>query len=374
MDIDQLLEEFPAEDAIATAEQDAIVSHDGPSCEKCNAPITGHDALVCRQCGWYASIGSFVEIDKSWEVATDPELATEEDAQPKPKAKLPTWAWILTGCLVTVLAESVAARFLTPAGLGTRTLWSLTQLFLGFVAFMICHTYCFALVLKHDADVKLLDYILRPIKSWSIIFRGMPERGWVCYLGMSGLFAAALSMLIIGAIPYERLLDWNVKEKAKFNLMGAIMDQAKNVAAEDEKSLEEAIGDFAGKAELDEDGKKKPNPKNNREKEDCIIIGYMANQAGQIHTVFLAAERYAKLSYAGSAKLTDLPEEELLTLTKKLAAIRTHKPFVRVSIDGATWVKPQQLCRVSYRRRGKQGGLYGARLEELLGEVNLSKP
>ena len=370
MDIDQLIDELPGEESASTPLLDGGAVHTGPCCDKCGAPLSAKESLVCRQCGWYASIGSYVEIDKGWEVATDPELATEEDAKPAPKAKLPTWAWVLTACVVTVIIESFVARFVTAEGSALRTFWSVTQLFVGFIIFAICHTYCFVLLMKNEADIKLLDFILRPINTWSVIFRDLPKRGWVCYSGMSGLVAVAMSMLVIGGIPYEVLLDWNVKEKAKFSLMGAIMDQAKEVAAEDEKSLEEAIGDFAGKAELDDKKKGKASQKP-REKQDCIIIGYMANQAGEIQTLLLAAERYAKLTYAGNVRATGLPEADLQKLAKQLAANKSHRPFVKVSIDGATWVKPKFLCRVSYRRRGKQGGLYGAKLEDLLGEVQL---
>ncbi len=370
MDIDQLLDELPEDDSVSTLAVDAdIVLPSGPCCEKCAAPLSALESLVCQQCGWYASINSYVEIDRSWEVATDPELATGEDTKPAPSAKLPTWAWILAGCVVGVVVESVAVRLLTSGG-GLRTLWSLTQLFFGFVAFTFCHTLCFLQVMKNEADVKMLDYLLRPIKTWSIIFRGMPERAWVCYVGLTGLTAVAMSLLVIGGIPYERLLDWNVEKKAKFNLMGAILDQAQGNGKDDDKSLEEAVNDFAGQAELDEDKKKKA-AKKVRHKEDCIIIGYMTNQAGEIRTLLLAAEHYSKLRYAGNVQVTGLPEEDLQALTKKLAASRTHKPFVRISIDGATWVKPKHLVRVSYKRRGKKGGLYGAKLEDMLGEVDL---
>jgi len=342
----------------------------GPCCEKCGAPIAVKETLVCQKCGWYASIGTYVEIDKSWEIASNPDLATEDDLKPAPKAKLPTWAYLLMGCVVGVIAESLAARLLTSDGSAVRTIWSLTQLLVGFVTFGVCHTCAFSLVMKNEADIKMMDYLLRPIKTWSMIFRDLPERSWVCYCGMGGLTAVAMSLLVIGAIPYERLLDWDVKEKAKSNLMGAIIEQAQNLAAEEEQGLEDAIGDFAGKAELD-DKKKNPDAKQ-RQKEDCIIVGYMANKDGEIQTLLLAAEHFAKLKYAGNVRATDLSDEDLHDLTEKLKAIRTHKSFVRKSISGATWVKPKYLCRVSYKRRGKQGGLFGTKVEGLLGEVNLS--
>ena len=374
MDIQQLIDELPEDDSVSTLPLETGPLETGnsslaPCCEKCEAELSGNGSLVCQQCGWYASIGTFVEIDKSWEVASNPELATEADAGPAPSAQLPTWAWILGGCVLGVIVESLAARLLTSEGSGLRTIWSLTQLVFGFLAFGVCHTYCFLKVMKNEADTKLLDYLLRPINTWSVIFRGLPERGWVCYVGLSGLTAVMMSVLVIGGIPYERLLDWGVKEKPKTNLMGALMDQALGNAKEDDNNLEEAIGDFAGKAELDD--KKKKDAKKARKKEDCIIIGYMANRAGKIQTLFLAAKHHSKLSYAGSVRITGLPEEDLQELTTKLVAGKTLKSFIRLSIDGATWVKPKHLVRVSYKRKGKQGGLFGAKLVDVLGEVSL---
>jgi len=367
MKINQLIEELPGTDSASIA---VGMQPSGPCCDQCEAPQTARESLVCQHCGWYASIGSYVEIDRSWEIAASPELATEADAAPKPKAELPTWAWILIGCVATVVLESVAVRLLAPADGLLRTYWSLTQLFVGFVAFGVCHTYSFILVMRNEADTKMLDYVLRPFKSWAMISCELPERGWACYFGMSGLTAVVMSLLVIGGIPYERLLDWDVEKTTKTNLLGAIISQAQNIAAEEEKSLEEAIGDFAGKAGLDE--KKAKEAEKARLKEDCIIIGYKANQAGEIQTLLLAAEHHGVLRHVGNVQVNDLPEKELRELTRKLMTIKTHRPFVQVSIGGATWVKPQQLCRVSYRRRGKQGGLYGAKVEYLLGEVDLS--
>ena len=357
MDIDQLINELPEDDSVSTVlpcSPDEEILHTGPCCEKCGASFSANGAFVCQQCGWYASIGSFVEIDRSWEVATNPELATEAaanaEAGPAAISELPQWAWILSGCIVGVIVESVAARLLTPEGGQIRTIWSLSQLFLGAFAFAICHTLCFLRVMKDEADTKMLDCIMRPINAWSHVFRGMPKRSWMCYVGLSGLTAVVMSVLVIGAIPYGRLLDWGIEAPAN-------------------NSLEDAIGDFAGAA----GGKKKKDADKKRQKEDCVIIGYMTNQAGEVQTLLLAATHNSKLSYAGSVRLSNLSKEERSKLVATLKASKTRRASVRASIDGATWVKPKHLCRISYKRRGEQGGLYGTRLESLLGKVNLGK-
>ena len=36
------------------------------------------------------------------------------------------------------------------------------------------------------------------------------------------------------------------------------------------------------------------------------------------------------------------------------------------------WVAPKVLCRVSFGKRGKQGGLYETELETMLSEVDLN--
>ena len=332
-----------------------------------------HASLACQQCGWYASIGSYVEIDRSWEVASSPELATEADAAPAPKTELPTWAWILTGCVSAVIIESVAVRLLTPADSTIRTYWSLTQLFVGLVAFGVCHTICFLMVMKSEGETSLFDYFLRPIKSWSMLFRDLPKRQWACYSGLSGLAAAMMSVLLIGGLPYERLLDWDFKKKPKQSLIGAMMSQAQKIESDDEQSLEEAIGDLAGKAGLEEEKKKKKKkPKAKpRLEEDCVILGYMTNQAGEIQNLLIGAEHRGKFRYAGNVRPSNLSVEERQALTQKLSDTKTRRPFVKMSIDGAIWVKPKYLCRVSFRRRGKQGGMFGAQLEEMTGEADL---
>jgi len=105
MNIDQLLDELPNDDSVSTRTLDTDIAPTGPSCEKCAAPLAAHESLVCQQCGWYASINAYVEIDRSWEIATDPKLATEDDAGPAPSAKLPAWAWILASCIVGVIVS-----------------------------------------------------------------------------------------------------------------------------------------------------------------------------------------------------------------------------------------------------------------------------
>jgi len=84
---DEFREDPYDEGAVATLAEDepetTLLTPTGPCCEKCGCPNSGHEAVGCRQCGWYAGIGAHVEIDTNWEAATDPNFAPAESAAPR---------------------------------------------------------------------------------------------------------------------------------------------------------------------------------------------------------------------------------------------------------------------------------------------------
>ncbi len=100
----------------------------GPRCEKCDARLTSEMVSICRKCGWYPSLGRFVEVDPNWETDEAPKAAADE----KPQLThvqvwlnlVPRWAWIIIASVALVVIESVVARFVTPAGSSIRTAWS----------------------------------------------------------------------------------------------------------------------------------------------------------------------------------------------------------------------------------------------------------
>ena len=46
--------------------------------------------------------------------------------------------------------------------------------------------------------------------------------------------------------------------------------------------------------------------------------------------------------------------------------------FVKVPVESAHWVSPKFVCRVSFQRKGKQGGLFDTELEDLVGIMALT--
>jgi hypothetical protein len=353
----------------AAAEADATVAEwTGPRCEKCEAPIKSDVVTVCRSCGWYASLGTFVEVDPNWE--TDDDANKPAAAAPQKSHLrvwldlLPRWSWVIIATLLAVVIESVVVRLVTPTGSGLRTSWSLWQLAIGIVVFVGCHIFNFLVLAAGDADVGLMDLVLKPLKLWMRAVHNLPTRLWVSNSAASGVMAAAMSLLVIGGIPYERFWDWGIDAPVKQDLMGAVMDRVKKLESQNgADNLEDAIGDFAGKAdELTE-----PTPPKHREKADCVILGYQVDRNGRLDTLVLGTNYLAKLVFACRIK-PEMSQDELAQLLDNLSRIRTHQPLIAIQGDSTIWVKPHYACRVNYAHREK-GQLRDVTWNRMLGRI-----
>ncbi|HEX5470749.1 MAG TPA: hypothetical protein VFW73_02630, partial [Lacipirellulaceae bacterium] len=196
----------------------------GPRCEKCDTPLKWDMVSVCRKCGWYPSLGRFVEVDPDWETDEESEAAPDEKPQLTHVGVwlnlLPRWAWIIIASVAFVVIESVVARLITPVGSSMRTVWSIGQLAIGLIALVGCHVFNFLVLAADDAEFGILDILLKPVKLWLRAVQQLPTRLWVADAAASGFVAAVLSLVVIGGIPYDRLWDWGFKEPPKQNLMG----------------------------------------------------------------------------------------------------------------------------------------------------------
>lgn len=362
--------ELDVEEAIEPGED----TWSGPRCEKCAAPIKSDVVTVCRQCGWYPSLGQFVEIDQDWETECDDDSQKPVD-QPRPSHAevwmnlLPWWAWVLIGTVGIIVVESVAVRLLTPAAGGLRMTWSVAQLFLGLFALVACHFFTFVVAVADDAEVGALDFILKPIKLWIRAAKELPRRLWVADAALAGLIGVIMSIVVIGALPYERLWDWGFEKPPEQNLMGAVMSRMKKLESEDgADNLEGAVNDFAGSQDqLLEPGASKPAPPKPRETVDCVIIGYRLDAEGKLSSLILASAFKRQLAYAGYVT-PQMPEDELAELAEKLTAAKTDQPFLTIHTSGY-WVKPKYSCRVSYTKRSDSGRLLDPQWEEMLGTL-----
>lgn len=346
----------------------------GPCCEKCAAPTKSSIVTICRKCGWYASLGTFVELDPDWEGAMDTSASAEPVAQPSHLRVwldlMPRWAWVIVASVFVVIVESVVARFATPADSSLRTTWSLCQLAIGILAIAGCHIFNFLTLAADDAEIGLLDLFLKPLKLWIRTCHNLPRRLWFVNAAVCGLVAAVLSLVVIGGIPYERLWDWGVEEPPKQNLMGAVMDRAKELDSRDgSDNLEDAINDFAGDKGADDVNASKAEAPKPQEKIDCVILGFQVDRDGKLSTLLLGAAHRSQLVFAGRVS-PKLPDGELSDLLHELKAITTKQPFVTIAAEDATWVKPQLTCRVSFAEQQKDGRLRDPQWDKMLSSMS----
>jgi hypothetical protein len=370
------------EGAVATLEADedtqAVARPTGPCCEKCGVEFNSQVVTICRACGWYSSLNTYVELDQKWEATTngEPVVAVAQKLGPADWLKLiPRWGWFVIACASFIVVESVAVRLSTPGGSSLRTAWSLTQLTLGAMTFIGCHIFNFLMLAAEDTDVGILDMLLKPLRLWGKTCRWLPKRLWLFNSLVCGCVAVLMSFLVIGGLPYERLWDWGFTEPPKQNLMAAVMDQAKKVEGED-KDLEEAVQDFAGKGEVDPDEaaqKAKQAAEKKREHTDCVIIGYQAAKDGHLEWLVLATAHRHNLAYAGKVK-PKLSDEELAQMVDVLKSNVVKEPFISVQMDNVTWVKVKYACRVSFTEQFSDGRLRDAEWDKMLGAMKGADP
>ncbi|HVT30912.1 MAG TPA: hypothetical protein VHE81_23100 [Lacipirellulaceae bacterium] len=348
----------------------------GLRCEKCAAPLTSDIVSICRKCGWYSSLGRFVELDPDWETDEEPKDAAVE----KPQLThvrvwlnlLPRWAWIIIASVLIVAIESVVARLVTPAGSSFRTFWSVSQLGIGLLAVVVCHTANFLVLAGEDADIGFMDLVLKPVKLWMRAVHSLPTRLWVADGAACGLVAAVLSLAVIGGIPYDRLWDWGFKERPKPNLMGAVMNRVKQLDnGEGSDDLEKSISDFAGDKDVEANDKPKedtkPEPAKPREEADCVILGYQLDRDGRVASLLLGTAHRGDLVFAGyvTPKLTDSESKQLAGM---LTAIQTQRPLIPLQ-ESTNWVQAKYTCRVHYGKRSKDGRLHEIEWDKMLGSI-----
>jgi hypothetical protein len=372
-DVSMLDSYSTTETAVLEPDGGADVANDewtGARCEKCEARLVSDVVSICPHCGWYASLGSYVEIDPEWERNSETEPAAAETARPTHLqvwlGLLPRWSWVIIASVLFVTIESVVARLVTPAESSIRTTWSLGQLAIGLLAAFGCHVFNFLVIVGDDADVGLLDLLLKPLKLWGRAVANLPARLWVADGAASGLTAAVLSLIVIGGIPYDRLWDWGIKQPPKHDLMGAVMDQIKKLDnGKESDDLEKSINDFAGNK--GDEKEKKIDPPKPQESTDCVIFGYVPDRDGKIATLVLGTSNGGKLVYAGNVA-PKLSDDEMKGLAESLKSIESERPIIRIEY-AATWVQPKYTCRVNFGQRTKNGRLRDIQWNKLLGSI-----
>lgn len=346
----------------------------GPICQKCEEPVANAEMSVCPHCGWYASAGIFVEIDKDWEAA----CSSDAVEQKKPSMLdvwlhlLPGWAWPLIGCFVAMLAGSLAIR-LSVQDEALRSSWATHQFVVALFVQVVCHFFANFVMSIDDPNIGALDAIISPTKSWKKMFGKLPQRLWVAAIAIAALGGLLGAKYVIGGVNFDHLWEWNIKAPPKKSLASAIAEAMPEDNSD--MTMEEALGSFAEDAAVggfdpnDKKPKAIPQGPIQRKKIDALILGYFVDRNNAISEFLLATEVNGKLMYAGRVQ-PDFTPDESARLVERLRQHHTGSPLVSAP-EGAQWVSPRFTCRVTYDRRVESGRLQALLWEEMLGEIKL---
>ncbi|MEN1680063.1 MAG: hypothetical protein AAGJ46_10750 [Planctomycetota bacterium] len=341
----------------------------GPVCQKCDQPIGADQTTVCPHCGWYASAGTFVEIEPEWESQGASE--TKKTTLEIWSTLIPLWGWIAIGSFVAAIAMSVAVRLLVTEA-STRTVWAVTQLLGGLVLALTVHVVAFVTAAFDDPDIGVGDLFVNPLKGWRKLLPQMPRRQWLVDAFLFCVASSIGAAAIIGGIPYDRVWDWGISAPVKKDLRDAIAQHAGPASDQDMEEAMKAFAEDAGMGPGDGAFAKdsKDGPKILEQKTiDALILGYHLNRDGHVHELLLATEVNGKLMYAGRVT-PELAPDENIELVSQLVTASSPQPLVTAP-EGAEWVKPRFTCRVNYYRRVESGRLQGIKWEKMLGEVKL---
>ena len=345
------IDELNDDDAIATlppAKRSAGSAAKEKGCPKCGSTDDWGMMSWCPKCGYYPSLGENADAVANME---DLQLSWE-DQQADP-IRIPVWSIILFIGILGIIGESLYARLAVSNEEGLRMLWSLGQLGLGVFVLLCCQIIAGVFTAFRSSDFTPFDILLKPVEVWKANTYQLPKGSWMFILLGWSLMSIFGSIAIIGSIPYNAAFeDWGVRERAKPNLLQAVVSQARNAKGDGSEDLEGAINDFVGDANAEdlaaEEEKDKATAK--RENADCIIIGYVKLSEIYYERIMLGAIVGGQLKYVGSIMYSDLPEAVQRELGERMIHCRSKRPVVKVHEDKATWLKPNLMCRVSYEK------------------------
>jgi hypothetical protein len=319
-----------------------IATPSGAECSNCQAGMAPGQTF-CRRCGYYPALKTFVEV-QPWEADESAQAAAE---RPKStievwKSLIPPWGWGLIAGVAVLLAISVAARLMVPAG-AERAIWTYAQFGIGIAMLISAHIACYMFAIMVNDTLGPIDIVLKPWVIWGATLGELPKTFRRVALGTWGLSAALFAAFVVAGVRYDEIIDWGKvpPKKKKKPAVAVPID-----AAGDEKSMEEAIEDFKNQAGVavasDADRLKQ---KGNRQKmAKCVVIGYTPNRETDFHTLLLAVEEDGKWRFAGEVR-DGVPIEVRSILNRRLPTLRRSSPVLPCDVT-AVWLEPKVVCTV----------------------------
>lgn len=362
-----------------TSESDSAIStYNGPVCSKCSAPDEGY--AICRVCGYYPKLGSYVEVDYKMEG-----LVEEE----KPAGfQLPTWANTAIAINLVIIAESAAVSFMLPLDSSSRMAWSLLHLIGGAMTILAFQFRGTVWAIMDDTSVTAVDCIVWPPRAWEAVAVRLPESSRHFIGATVGLIAVLMSLLVLRSVPYSSpfAIDEESQPKKPKSVVSQVMSQAKPKAGQPKESMEDSLNSFAedagakdaaaGKGSAKEDEKQKSKeeaemkaaleqvvpedqlqgPEQVVHTARSIIVGYFSSDSNpnEVSSVVVAtASRFnnsrSKFEILGSVSVQGTPQAE--QLMNRLRGTERAQPFVESHIS-AVWVEPKVRCEIDFNEHG----------------------
>ena len=206
------------DEAVDPADAQEYVEEVVDPCPKCG--VGRHpDFPMCRACGYYEKLDTFVEVDED-----DPH---SDPFAKSPEKGVPQWAIILIVISVLVIVESFVAAFTLQLNSVPRMVWSLVQLGIGTILVLVAHGRATFMTLMNDSDSEIGDCVIRPTRIWAPVAAELPKTlPWVAMM-TSGMMAILMSVMIIRSIPYNKLFETDAPPlKQRRSLVKAISNRA----------------------------------------------------------------------------------------------------------------------------------------------------
>lgn len=300
---------------------ETVASRQGNTCSKCGHQM-GIESQVCCNCGYYATIGKFVEIEQ-------PKEAEEE--------RIPWELLAIPAVCLLIIGESVAARYLTHPQSPDRQLLSVLHLVFGSLLFLIPHLRAQWLSGRESAgETGPFDFLFHPLQIWQVVLKKLPKSmPWL--LAASAGLTAVVCSLIIGGLPSPF-----AKEPIEWTPMKRITLAAPKGGGGEAQSMEEAVSQLTEvvvEEAVDELESDKP-----RVYEDCAIVGYTLAGRGRIGSIVVAKKFDGVTRLVGSIS-KDIPNKVRVKLADRLRRIPADEPLAD-GVEGSNWVNPKYYCRV----------------------------
>jgi hypothetical protein len=283
--------------------------------------------------------------------------------------RVPGWFWVLAGGGAVLTSLAAAADFLLPDNCLARALCSTVPVGLGLIGLLAAQVWAILLIGAEDDALGAKDVILSA-RLWRLTLQRLPRTRKPVWLGGWSVTTVLCAALIVGGFSYwyqfykpKRTADRGLRDVAALAAAAADNDGG-------EKSLEDAVGDFAGKQDLtDKDKEKKKKEEaskvDRRPTTQCVIIGYLTDPENKLSGLVLATTDGKRLRYAGVVK-RGLGDEARQELQERLGKLVLPGPFLPGLKLEAVWVKPAVFCDVHHSGYDGRGLLQEPNFKEIL--------